>query len=211
LKLPLPNEPAQESFPILIHGASTATGVLGVQYAKASGLTVIATCSPHNFDYVRSLGADAIFDYNSPTCAADIRKLTNNKLTFAWDCAGGGEELCGHALSDEIPSVYGSINENSPELLRAANPLTKGPLYSLGYDCFGEPYTLGGKPVAAKPEEYDFVGKFVDMSKPLFANGVIKPIRPTVNKFGPGLENVIRGLDELRHGRVRGTKLVYTV
>jgi hypothetical protein len=32
--LPWPNQPAKEKFPVLIYGASTATGVLGVQFAK---------------------------------------------------------------------------------------------------------------------------------------------------------------------------------
>lgn len=34
LKLPLPNEPASTSKPVLIYGASTATGTLAVQLAK---------------------------------------------------------------------------------------------------------------------------------------------------------------------------------
>jgi len=34
--LPFPTAPAKEKFPILIYGASTATGVLGVQFAKLS-------------------------------------------------------------------------------------------------------------------------------------------------------------------------------
>src|SRR5690349_5806815 len=99
LKLPLPNSPVEEPFPFLIHGGSTATGLWGIQFAKLSGLTVIATASPHNFDRLRSLGADAVFDYHSPSCGPDIRKLTQNKLRYAWDCAGGGEAICASALS----------------------------------------------------------------------------------------------------------------
>jgi len=63
----------------LIYGGSSASGVLGIQFAKLSGFEVLTTCSPSNFDYVKSLGADKVFDYNSPTCAADIRKYTDNK------------------------------------------------------------------------------------------------------------------------------------
>jgi len=69
LKLPLPNQPAKEPFPLLIYGASTATGTLAIQYAKLSNLTVLAVCSPHNFDLVKGLGADMVFDYKDPQCA----------------------------------------------------------------------------------------------------------------------------------------------
>ncbi|EPE32021.1 GroES-like protein [Glarea lozoyensis ATCC 20868] len=72
LELPLPNQPTAEKTYILIYGGSTATGALAIQFAKLSGLTVVTTCSPGNFEYVKSLGADAAFDYNSPTCAKDI-------------------------------------------------------------------------------------------------------------------------------------------
>lgn len=34
LKLPLPNEPTKEAFPLLIYGGSTATGTVAIQYAK---------------------------------------------------------------------------------------------------------------------------------------------------------------------------------
>tara|TARA_R110002060_G_scaffold26003_6_gene35512 strand:- start:439 stop:798 length:360 start_codon:yes stop_codon:yes gene_type:complete len=57
LQLPLPNKPATEKTYLLIYGGSTATGALAIQFAKLSGLTVAVTCSPRNFDYVKSIGA----------------------------------------------------------------------------------------------------------------------------------------------------------
>lgn len=57
LDLPLPGEPSKGGEAILIYGGSSATGSLAIQYAKLSGLEVITTCSPHNFDYIKSLGA----------------------------------------------------------------------------------------------------------------------------------------------------------
>lgn len=35
-------------------------------FGQRSGLNVIATCSPHNFDLVRSNGANAVFRYKLP-------------------------------------------------------------------------------------------------------------------------------------------------
>jgi NADPH:quinone reductase-like Zn-dependent oxidoreductase len=56
LGLPLPpSSPLSKT--IFIYGGSSATGGLAIQYAKLSGYKVITSCSPHNFDYVKNVGA----------------------------------------------------------------------------------------------------------------------------------------------------------
>lgn len=40
--------------------------------AVGAGYDVVTTCSPHNFDYVRGLGAGKVFDYRSPTVTQDV-------------------------------------------------------------------------------------------------------------------------------------------
>ncbi len=57
LGLPLPGQGKGDGKVLLIYGGSTATGALAIQFAKLSGLTVVTTCSPRNFDYVKKLGA----------------------------------------------------------------------------------------------------------------------------------------------------------
>jgi NADPH:quinone reductase-like Zn-dependent oxidoreductase len=57
---------------VLVWGGSTSVGSNAVQLAVAAGYEVIATASPHNFDYVKSLGAAQVFDYRSPSVVADI-------------------------------------------------------------------------------------------------------------------------------------------
>ncbi|KAH8647758.1 putative alcohol dehydrogenase [Xylariales sp. PMI_506] len=212
LKLPLPTSPAAEPFPLLIHGGSTATGMLGIQYAKASGLTVIATSSPHNFDRLKSLGADAVFDYRSPTCSSNIRKWTQNKLRYAWDCIGRSEVLCAEALSDAEPSWFGTIVAPlNKELLLATNHLVDGPHWTLGYRALGEPFELGGTAFPPSSDELEFAQMFYKLTRDLLEKGVIKPVDIQVNMTGPGLEGVMKGMDEMRAGRVSGTKLVYTI
>ncbi len=34
---------------------------------------MVTTCSPRNFDFVKSLGASEAFDYNDPECADKVR------------------------------------------------------------------------------------------------------------------------------------------
>lgn len=50
-----------------------------------SGLLPMAICSPRNYDLVKSYGAVEAFDYNSPSCASDIRTYTKNSLRYALD------------------------------------------------------------------------------------------------------------------------------
>ncbi|RDW95056.1 hypothetical protein BP5796_00819 [Coleophoma crateriformis] len=70
LNVPRPSDPSEPALPttdtILIWGGSSAMGSLTISYAKKAGLTVITTCSSHNFDLVKSLGADYVFDHKRP-------------------------------------------------------------------------------------------------------------------------------------------------
>ena len=53
--------------------------------ADRSGYRPIATCSPKNFNLVRSYGADNVFDYNAPDVAESIKAYTKNTLNYALD------------------------------------------------------------------------------------------------------------------------------
>lgn len=49
---------------VLIHGAAGGVGHLAVQFARARGATVFATCSGRDADFVESLGAAEVIDYH---------------------------------------------------------------------------------------------------------------------------------------------------
>lgn len=60
---------------VLIHGGAGGVGHLAVQFAKAAGATVFATCSGSDLDWVKELGADVAIDYkkdNFQDIARDI-------------------------------------------------------------------------------------------------------------------------------------------
>ena len=183
---------------------------MGIQFAKASGLTVIATCSPHNFDHVRLAGADAVFDYSSPTCASDIKALTKNKLRFAWDCMGSGEDLCIAAMADGIPAAYVTINPRSDTSYPSREKMVD--IHAvIAYDSFGDDYIWMGKRRSPSPDYRNFLQNFFDRCYGHLTDETVKPLRVLLNKTGTGLLGALRGLDELRAGNVSAARLVYTL
>jgi NADPH:quinone reductase-like Zn-dependent oxidoreductase len=185
-------------------------GVSGIQYAKLSGYTVITTASPRNFDYVKSLGADYVFDYNSPTVSADIRTLTDNKLRLAWDCHSSEESsvLCANALSTEGGRI-GMLLRTDQGKAKEANPKIEID-WTVYYDAFNEEYMFFERQ-PRRPEHYEYAKMFWELSAELLQQGKVKPVNVIENRGGSGLEGVLVGLDELRNGRVSAGKLVYTL
>ena len=87
LALPLPSHsPDMTGKTILVWGGSGSVGAATVQLASASGLTVISTSSPKNFDFVKGLGAKEVFDYNKSSVVADVvSALQGQDLVGAFD------------------------------------------------------------------------------------------------------------------------------
>jgi NADPH:quinone reductase-like Zn-dependent oxidoreductase len=69
---------------ILIQGGAGGVAGFGIQLAKHLGATVITTASAANHDYVRSLGADRVIDYN----AEDFRRTVSG-CDVVFDTVGG--------------------------------------------------------------------------------------------------------------------------
>ncbi|KAF2427365.1 putative zinc-binding oxidoreductase ToxD [Tothia fuscella] len=207
--LPLPTEPTKEMFPILIYGGSGSTGAIAIRLAKLSGLEVITTCSPHNFETVKSLGADAVFDYKEPNVGAKIREHTKNKLYHAFDTISehSSHLICADALSTDTSSAqkpkYGSI---LPTKSGRSDVIDT---YSLGYTVVGEAFRFGPRKIAAKPEDYEFMRGFMgDVLQPLLDEGKLRPHRIEVKG---GLGDVLSGLEDMKAGKVSGCKWVYKV
>ncbi|MCJ1307855.1 hypothetical protein MMC25_001503 [Agyrium rufum] len=159
LKLPFPNSPAQDKPYILIYGASAATGTLAVQYAKLSGFTVLTTSSPHNFDMLKSFGADHTFDYNSENVGAEIRSYTKDTLEYAFDCISveSSAKICAEALTSKGGKVakYSSLLPIQPP----RDDIWFN--HTLAYTIVGESFVfIGGKDVPAIPQNFEFGKQF---------------------------------------------------
>lgn len=98
LNLPLPSaeapNPAGKGKVILVYGGSSSVGSAAIQLAAGSGVAVVTTCSPANFDFVKSLGAHSAVDYRSESVVADVVKAIE-------------------AAGSEFAGVYDAISEKS--------------------------------------------------------------------------------------------------
>ncbi len=80
---------------LLVWGGSTSVGSNAIQLAVAAGYDVITTASPRNFDYVKRLGANQAFDYNSKNVVRDVIKAFNGKtIAGALAIGTGSAEPC---------------------------------------------------------------------------------------------------------------------
>jgi NADPH:quinone reductase-like Zn-dependent oxidoreductase len=99
---------------MLVHGGAGGVGGFAVQLAKAAGVRVFATCSPHNEKFVKDLGAELTIDYRIELIPDRIEALTDGRgvdyiidtvdsesATQGLDMlAYGGEMVCVAGLPD---------------------------------------------------------------------------------------------------------------
>ena len=189
-------------------------GIEAIQYAKLSSATVVTTSSPHNFDYLKYLGADHVLDHNSPTLVADVRALTGDgKLKLAMDArpSEASATVCAKVLSQEGGARYAALLPGTEETLKAINPSVET-LQTAAFTGYGEPWTMPGRGIMDPvPADHEFQKAFMAVSEELLAQGKIKAPRVTLNSGGKGLEGVLRGFEEHKAGKISGGKFVYTM
>ncbi|KAJ2912866.1 hypothetical protein MD484_g7553, partial [Candolleomyces efflorescens] len=83
---------------ILIYSGATSLGLFCIQLAKlvrtstGEPYRVIATSSPKNFDKLRKLGADRVYDYRDPAWPEQVKKyLDGGGIDYAVDCISEGD------------------------------------------------------------------------------------------------------------------------
>lgn len=153
-----------------------------------------------------------MYDYHTDTekLAQEIKDFTKNKLTLSWDCSPTEDSarLCASAMSDSETGKYSALLFIDPGVVKKANPLVETD-FTLGYTIYGEEFSRNGKTFKAKPEDREFAAMFWEKCRGLLADGKIKVANMAIDQGGKGLEGVLKGLDDLKQGKVSGTKLVY--
>lgn len=75
---------------VFVHGGASATGAFVIQFARARGARIAASCSAANRDYVLSLGAEAAIDYRAENVCEAVRAWAPHGVTRLVDAVGLG-------------------------------------------------------------------------------------------------------------------------
>lgn len=213
LRLPEPSKPATSAFPLLVNGATSSVGKYAVQLGKLAGLYVVATGSKRNHELLKSLGADAVVDYNDADWPEQVRKITHDGLEHAFDTISekGTPEAISRALSPtkggHIVGLLplGEVREKGVENKKVKFEST------IVYTVFGRPLNYrgfdncGDKPT---PEDKALWEKYLSLLPQLLSSGKIQPNR--IRERG-GLEDIEAGFKEQEEGKVSAEKLVYKI
>jgi NADPH2:quinone reductase len=81
---------------VLITAAAGGVGSVAVQIAAALGARPLGVARPGNHDYLRKLGASAVFDYHDADWAQQVRAVVPGGVDLLLDCSGG--EARGQAI-----------------------------------------------------------------------------------------------------------------
>lgn len=108
---------------VLVYGATGAIGSAAVQLLKHFGANVTAVCNTKNVELVKTLGADAVIDYQTE----DFTK-TSNKFNFIFDAVGKSSfGQCKPLLTDKGVYISTELGKNGENILLAlTTPLWGG-------------------------------------------------------------------------------------
>ncbi|KAI0796243.1 GroES-like protein [Irpex lacteus] len=208
LGLPTPPAKVEGDQWILVYGGSTSVGLYAIQLAKISGLKVVTTASPRNHELLKSLGADAIFDYKDPEVVSKIKSTTGDSLHLALDTVSTKDS---QTLSVKTfapgPGKLHLILFPDPEAQKLRDDVKF--TASLLYSAFGADYTYpNGMTVTSPPEDRAQIRDWLaGPGAQILKEGKIKP--NPVKVLPGGLEGIPEGFEYMKAGKNSAEKLVY--
>lgn len=151
-----------------------------------------------------------MFNYSSPTCAAEIRAYTEGELGYALDCVSSAEttQLCYGALG-RAGGRYVAL-EPFRDAVAQTRSLTVVPSWVMVLTIFGHKVDLDGEyGREARPEDRAFGRDAFAAVQSLLDRGLITT--HPVKALPGGWEGVMQGVDTIRTQALSGYKLVYGV
>ncbi|KAI0636517.1 GroES-like protein [Trametes polyzona] len=193
---------------ILVYGGSSAVGQFAVQLAHLAGYKVVSTASPRNFDLVKSLGADVVFDYHDPDVVSKIKKATGDSVTKALDTISlkDSQRISAEALAPSGGKVV-LVLSPIPDATDRKDAIF---IPTLIYTALGRAFDFGpGTHFPVIPEDRAQIVEFLKKVPQLVKDGKVRP--PAIKLWEGGLEAIPDGLQYMREGKVSAEKIVYRV
>ncbi|EJT73706.1 hypothetical protein GGTG_07562 [Gaeumannomyces tritici R3-111a-1] len=203
-----PFAPSPKPIQVFVFGGSSSTGVCVIQLLKLAGFEVITTCSPHNFDYVRSFGPDHVLDYKADDVVAQIKALTKNGLRWVVDCISttSSMQFC-YQVVGRAGGRFVTLEPFSEAVAQTRKIIKADFVISpnlLGEVTWPEPHY---KP--ENKEVIEFGRELVAIVNQLLEKELIRPHNLLVRN--DGLEGISQGLKDIREGKMSGKKLIYVL
>jgi NADPH:quinone reductase-like Zn-dependent oxidoreductase len=209
----------------LIYGASSSVGLFAVQFAKILGYKTVAVCSPHNFDLVKSYGADEVVDYhNEEEAIAQIKKITNGVVKIGMDTISEGKsfEISCKSFAEGGGRLNAILWPTDEQRIRKDVEIETTLMYtffgkvslrdlhtqSMEWLAHLQAFTSLGRDWPAVPEDEAFgadaYARSADMIKKY-------NIRANPIDHRNGLDAIVDGLEHMKQGKVSGKKLIYKI
>ncbi|CAO1629544.1 unnamed protein product [Sympodiomycopsis kandeliae] len=221
---PIPNditslpELKQDSPQLLVWAGSTSVGQFAIQLARVAGYRVITTGSPKNHAYLKSLGADDVYDYRDESTPDKIAQKYPN-LYLALDCVSekGSTVSTAKSLTKSPPSGKKATVSNilpTEQAAKEARPDVDFKV-SLAYCLLGVPFTFGKWPLtdAEIKHSNEFIKPWT-ASKQSITYNLMKQNLVKGNQIrvlGKGVEEIEKGIDLLQNGQGSIEKIAYQI
>ncbi|KAJ7174130.1 chaperonin 10-like protein [Mycena crocata] len=202
-RLPTPLQPAPGPEDILIWSGTSATGQYAIQFAKLAGLRVITTSSRKNIDFVKSLGADEVFDYADSKTPKRISSVTGGALKYAVDCISEG--MTPNQVSMSLRREGGTIATLLPYESKRKGVKT---VFILAYSALGKAVEFPF-PFPASVEHHENAKGYCKLISEMLSKGQIKPV--PLRLYAHGLASVQEGMEDMKAGKVHAEKITYRI
>ncbi|CUM49346.1 unnamed protein product [Debaryomyces fabryi] len=194
---------------ILIWGGATATGILAIQVAKlAYGLNVITTASSKHHDFLKSLGADKVFDYHDSDVIEQIKKAGGSNIRYALDTVSNEQTFQSvyDATADSRDVSIDNLLSLSASNIKTDDSRHVSFHATLVYCVDGNDAKMGRSSVPSSPElvkDYnDFWFNIIPQYIPKIKHSNLKVLKS-------GLQSASEALELLREDKVNGQKVVF--
>ncbi|ANB15078.1 hypothetical protein AWJ20_2698 [Sugiyamaella lignohabitans] len=211
-KLPIHHESKFNDQYFLVWGGASSLGQLVIQFAKKVGFKVIATASSHNFDLLKELGAEAVFDYHDKDVLEQISKHAGDDITYAYDTITTPPTTLNvySVLSKTRESVLLTSLNFDEKTIKEVNPKVKAIDFPLAYLAIDKKKKFGatGFEISSPAGLFEDTVKGVSEVNEGYAKDPAYLRHIPVKIVRGGLSALDEALDIVRQGKNSGVKIV---